>query len=179
MIYTKLVAFLVICLERSDALRMNGAAGIRMGLAVGDTFPASAAKTCGVSGKPAVVFFYGADDAPSCSKQLSGFSESAAFFKDAGVSVVGVRNSAGAKGTDADVKLVVDEEDAMRNEIGIEKDLFGLLGGRETYVLDGKGVVVSVHNNQFDPASHIEVAQEAVGSLPKSPLDELKAKLGL
>ena len=40
-----------------------------MGLAVGDKFPASAAKVCGVSGKKAVVFVYGADDAPSCSKE--------------------------------------------------------------------------------------------------------------
>lgn len=63
----------------------------------------------------------------------------------------------------------------MRNEVGIEKDgLFGIgiLGGRETYVLDGTGTVVSVHNNQFDPESHIQVALAAVDELPKSPVDE-------
>ena len=37
-----------------------------MGLAVGEKFPAP--KSWGISGKKAVVFFYGADDAPSCSK---------------------------------------------------------------------------------------------------------------
>merc|ERR1719335_1895977 len=117
-----------------------------MGLAVGEKFPPSALSTCGVSGKKAVVFFYGADDAPSCSKQISAFSDATDDFKKAGFAVVGVRNAKGVKeSTDAAVKLVVDEDDAVRNEIGIAKDLFGLLGGRETYVLDAKGEIVEVH----------------------------------
>merc|ERR1712070_918947 len=149
-----------------------------MGLAVGDKFPASAAKVCGVSGKKAVVFFYGADDAPSCSKEISAFDAALDEFKDSGVTVVGVRNGAGVKdGTSSSVKLVVDEGDELRSEIGIEKDLFGLLGGRETYVLDASGTVISVHNNQFDPESHIKVALAAVDELPKSPIDELIASI--
>merc|ERR1712070_587155 len=97
-----------------------------MGLAVGDKFPASAAKVCGVSGKKAVVFFYGADDAPSCSKELMGFDAAMSDFKSEGAAVVGVRNAAGVKGADEDyaVKCVVDDGDAMREEVGIEKDLF-------------------------------------------------------
>lgn len=131
-------------------------------------------QTCGVSGKKAVIFFYGADDAPSCSKEISAFDAALAEFKESGVSVVGVRNGAGVKeGTDASFNLIIDEDDAIRQEIGIEKDLFGLLGGRETYVLDGSGTVVGVHNNQFDPESHVRVALEAVESLPKSPIDEI------
>ena len=94
------------------------------------------------------------------------------------MAVVGVRNAAGVKeGTDASFSLVVDEDDSIREEIGIEKDLFGLLGGRETYVLDASGTVVSVHNNQFDPQSHVKVALEAVESLPKSPIDELLGQI--
>lgn len=145
---------LLACVAFASSLRVAAPAnrrtsGINMGLAVGDKFPASALKTCGISGRKACVFFYGADDAPSCSKQISAFERAAAEFKDAGIAVVGVRNPAGVKDeTSTEVKLVVDVGDAMREEIGIEKDLFGLLGGRETYVLDGSGTVVSVHNNQ-------------------------------
>ena len=135
-------------------------------------------KACGVNGKKAVVFFYGADDAPSCSKEISAFDAALDEFKDSGVTVVGVRNGAGVKdGTSSSVKLVVDEGDELRSEIGIEKDLFGLLGGRETYVLDASGTVISVHNNQFDPASHVKVALEAVETMPKSPFEELVAQL--
>merc|ERR1712146_653031 len=149
-----------------------------MGLSVGDQFPASALKTLGVSGKKAVVFFYGADDAPSCSKELSAFDAAAAEFKDSGVAGVGVRNDAGVKGRGpASIKLVVDGGDTMREACGIEKDLVGLLGGRETYVLEASGTVVSVHNNQFDPESHVKVALGAIEQLPKSPLDDLLASL--
>jgi len=146
------------------------ASKVAMGLKVGDEFPASALKKFGVAGKKAVVFFFGADDAPSCSKQIAAFSGVADDFKKAGFSVVGVRNGAGVKeGTDAAVKLVVDEDDAVRKEIGIAKDLFGLLGGRETYVLDKSGTIVEVHNNQFDPESHVKVALAAMEKIPETP----------
>ena len=126
-----------------------------------------------MSGKKAVVFFYGADDAPSYSKEISAFDAASAEFDGAGIAVVGVRNKKGAKDTDASVTLVVDEGDEIRKEIGIEPDLFGLLGGRESYVLDGLGTVISVHNAQFDPDSHVKVALVAIDEMPKSPVDEL------
>ena len=72
------------------------------------------------------------DDAPSCKKELASFDEAMDEFKSFGATVVGVRNAAGDKGADEDypsMKIVVDDGDAVRTEIGIEKDLFGLLGG--------------------------------------------------
>ena len=141
-----------------------------MGLAVGDQFPAEALKSFGVSGKKAVVFFYGADDAPSCKKELAAFDEFMDDFKTLGATVVGVRNAAGAKGADevyGSMKIVVDDGDEVREQIGIEKDLFGLLGGRETYVVGPKGVVVGVHNNQFGPETHISTALTALESMPE------------
>ena len=38
----------------------------RMSVAVGEQFPTGALSKIGVSGKPAVLYFYGADEAPSC-----------------------------------------------------------------------------------------------------------------
>ena len=38
----------------------SAAGAIRMGAAVGDKLPSSVLSTCGVSGKKAVIFFYGA-----------------------------------------------------------------------------------------------------------------------
>ena len=154
----------------SGSLRTGGQP--HMGLAVGDQFPAEALKSFGVSGKKAVVFFYGADDAPSCKKELAAFDEFMDEFKTLGATVVGVRNAAGAKGADevyGSMKIVVDDGDEVREQIGIEKDLFGLLGGRETYVVGPKGVVVGVHNNQFGPETHISTALTALESMPAAP----------
>ena len=132
--------------QRSGSVQM-GAYG------VGDKLPASALNLAGVKGKKAAIFFYGADDAPSCSKEIQGFDSALPLFKELGVSVVGVRNGAGVKLSDDPdrLKLVVDEDDAVRNELAIEKDFF-LLGGRESYVVDASG----------DPDVTVVVAAAAV-----------------
>jgi peroxiredoxin Q/BCP len=121
-----------------------------------------------LSGKTSVVYFYGADDAPSCKKENSLFDEKVAEFKAAGATVVGVRNEAGAKGADVSQSLVVDEDDAIRNKISISKDLFGLLGGRETYVLNKKGEVEFVFNNQFKPEDHVTKTLSKVQEMKES-----------
>ena len=118
--------------------------------------------------KNSVIFFYGADSAPSCSKEIEAFDASLSEFRSAGVTVVGVRNEKGATLEGKNIKLVVDEDDELRKELGIKEDLFGLLGGRETYVVDKSGKVVEVHNNQFDPKSHVTKSLAAVEELKKS-----------
>jgi len=144
---------------------------LSMGLTVGDSFPASALKKIGASGKKSVIYFYGADDAPSCKKQNSAFNNELSSFKSAGVSVIGVRNEKGVKEADGLLQnLVVDESDEIRNEIGIGKDLFGLLGGRETYVVGKDGTVGFVFNSQFKPEDHVSGALEYV----ESTIDEDK-----
>ena len=66
-----------------------------MGLDSGAQFPTEALDKFGVAGKKAVLFFYGADDAPSCSKQIKSFAENLPKFNEAGFEVVGIRNEAG------------------------------------------------------------------------------------
>ena len=152
------------------ALALSSAAALRatpsMSISVGEKFPAASLSKLGCSGQNAVVYFYGADEAPSCTKQAQGFSDSIGDF--AGVKVVGVRNDAGVKdgfeGKYAQ-SFYVDVGDEIRNEIGIPKDLF-VLGGRETYVVDKEGTVQMVFNGQLNPEKHIEAAKEAVSELP-------------
>ena len=78
-----------------------------------------------------------------------------------------MRNEAGAKLNDDPerLKLVVDEEDAVRNELEIPKDFF-FLGGRQSYVLDSTGTITCVHNSQFDTDSHVQITLEAAKELP-------------
>ncbi|GMI14781.1 hypothetical protein TrVE_jg7336 [Triparma verrucosa] len=136
-------------------------------LKVGDAFPSSALSKWGIKGKTSVVYFYGADDAPSCKKENSLFDEKWGDFSGKGVAVVGVRNEKGAKGFEGAQKLVVDEDDEIRNLIGIPKDLF-VLGGRETYVINGKGNVEMVYNDQFGPEKHVDLALAKVNELKAS-----------
>ncbi len=51
--------------------------------------------------------------------------------------------------------LLVDEGDAVRESYGIPKDLFGLLKGRQTYVIDEDGLVQLIFNSQLDAEAHV------------------------
>jgi peroxiredoxin Q/BCP len=141
-----------------------------MGLKVGDKFPAAALSKLGVKGKKAVVFFYGSDNGPSCKKHIQAFRNSNRAFRENGFVVIGVRNAAGVKGEDSDarVKLVVDEDDAIRKEVGIATDrlVMGSLPGRETFVLDSTGTIKERHRDQFDADSHVNAAVAALVGMP-------------
>jgi len=146
-------------------------APVSMGLALGETFPADAAAKLGVKGKDAVVYFYGADGSPSCTKEAVAFDAANAEFKALKFEVVGVRSDKESKGEFAQrysQRFVSDVDNSVRKQLGIKADLFGALAGRETYVIDKSGTVKLVFNSQFKPEEHVakalEVAQLAASA---------------
>ncbi|KAL5783609.1 hypothetical protein ACOSP7_008638 [Xanthoceras sorbifolium] len=122
-------------------------------------------------GKPVVVYFYPADETPGCTKQACAFRDSYEKFKKAGAEVVGISgddsssHKAFAKKYRLPFTLLSDEGNKVRKEWGVPSDLFGTLPGRETYVLDKKGVVQLVYNNQFQPEKHIDETLKLLQSL--------------
>ena len=75
------------------------------------------------------------------------------------------------------LSFVVDENDAVRKQIDIKADMFGFLGGRETYVVDADGKVVAVHNAQLDVDSHVQVHLAAASDVLKEVNDRLELEL--
>ncbi|XP_003564150.1 peroxiredoxin Q, chloroplastic isoform X2 [Brachypodium distachyon] len=112
-------------------------------------------------GKPVVLYFYPADETPGCTKQACAFRDSYEKYKKAGAEVIGISgddaasHKAFAKKYKLPFTLLSDEGNKVRKEWGVPSDLFGTLPGRQTYVLDKKGVVQYVYNNQFQPEKHI------------------------
>ncbi|KAF0903818.1 hypothetical protein E2562_029922 [Oryza meyeriana var. granulata] len=113
-------------------------------------------------GKPVVVYFYPADETPGCTKQACAFRDSYEKFKKAGAEVIGISGDDSASHKEFKKKyklpftLLSDEGNKVRKEWGVPADLFGTLPGRQTYVLDQKGVVQYIYNNQFQPEKHID-----------------------
>ncbi|KAG8376264.1 hypothetical protein BUALT_Bualt09G0045100 [Buddleja alternifolia] len=113
-------------------------------------------------GKPVVVYFYPADESPGCTKQACAFRDSYEKFKKAGAQVVGISaddsdsHKAFAQKYRLPYTLLSDEGNKVRKEWGIPSDLFGVLAGRQTYVLDRNGVCQLIYNNQFQPEKHID-----------------------
>ncbi|KAL4303846.1 hypothetical protein GQ457_10G017350 [Hibiscus cannabinus] len=122
-------------------------------------------------GKPVVVYFYPADESPSCTKQACAFRDSYEKFKKAGAEVIGISvdNTASHKSFAQKYRLpftlLSDEDNKVRKEWGVPADLFGVLPGRQTYVLDKKGVVQLIYNNQFQPEKHIDETLKILQSL--------------
>ncbi|KAK8471049.1 hypothetical protein PHAVU_003G128266 [Phaseolus vulgaris] len=122
-------------------------------------------------GKPVVVYFYPADETPGCTKQACAFRDSYEKFKKAGAVVVGISgddassHKAFASKYKLPFTLLSDEGNKVRKEWGVPGDFFGSLPGRETYVIDKKGVVQLVYNNQFQPEKHIDETLKILQSL--------------
>ncbi|XP_059633248.1 peroxiredoxin Q, chloroplastic [Cornus florida] len=122
-------------------------------------------------GKPVVVYFYPADETPGCTKQACAFRDSYEKFKKAGAEVVGISgddpssHKAFAKKYRLPYTLLSDEGNKVRKDWGVPSDLFGTLPGRQTYVIDKKGVVQLIYNNQFQPEKHIDETLKILQSI--------------
>ena len=109
-----------------------------------------------------VLFFYPADATPGCTKEVCAFRDSYIDFVEAGAVVLGVSSdsqeshAAFARANDLPFSLLVDEGDAARTAYGVAPDLFGLIKGRQTFVIDTDGDVVLSFNSQFGPEDHVK-----------------------
>ncbi|GBG80613.1 hypothetical protein CBR_g31073 [Chara braunii] len=108
---------------------------------------------------------------PEANGQAEEMNRVACAFRDAyqdlrraGAVVIGVSSDSPeshkefAKKYDLPYVLLSDEGGEARKEWGVPGDLFGILPGRQTYVIDKKGIVQMVFNNQFQPEKHVDEA---------------------
>jgi thioredoxin-dependent peroxiredoxin len=118
-------------------------------------------------GRWVVVYFYPADDTPGCTAESCSFRDSHEDFVDAGAVVVGISGDsveshrAFAAKHRLPFTLLADTEGEVRRSFGVSKS-FGLLPGRETYVIDPEGIVRKVFSSQFRPTRHIDEALAAI-----------------
>lgn len=118
-------------------------------------------------GKAKVIFFYPKDDSPGCTREAKAFNDAYAEMRKF-ADVYGISSddtdshSAFCSSLDLKYTLLSDEDGAVRKQFGVANDLFGLLPGRETYVIGKDGKVKAVFNNQFSPEKHVDVALKAL-----------------
>jgi peroxiredoxin Q/BCP len=61
--------------------------------------------------------------------------------------------------------LLADTAKELRNAFGVPGNLFGLIPGRVTYIIDLQGKIRGVYNSQTNPLGHIEQALVLVKKL--------------
>lgn len=118
-----------------------------------------------------VLYFYPKDETPGCVKEACTFRDQYERFVELGAEVIGVSADSTAshqrfaERRGLPFQLLSDPDNRVRNLYGVESGLFGLLPGRETFVIDKEGIIRFHFRSQFQIDAHIEEALKVVKSL--------------
>ena len=116
-----------------------------------------------------VLFFYPKDDTPGCTKEACEFRDRYADFVAEGCAVFGISsdsvdNHVGfIQKHSLPYSLLADKQKTVRKLFGVPGNLFGLIPGRVTYIIDENGIVIGIFNSQLDPIGHIDAAIKLLG----------------
>jgi len=114
--------------------------------------------------KNLVIYFYPKDDTPGCTKEACSFRDQFAVFNDADAMVIGISAQSVeshlqfAKKHRLNFTLLSDEKNVVRKLFGVPSNLFGLLPGRVTYIVNKDGKVVYLFNSQMQAEKHVDEA---------------------
>lgn len=148
------------------------------GIKVGDMLPHFGAKDQNgnnfyiqsVLGKVLVIYFYPKDDTPGCTKQACFLRDQYEEFKAIGAEVIGISGDSVpahkkfASKYDLPFILLSDGDKSLRKLFGVKSNVFGLLPGRVTYIVDKQGVVQMVFED-INATNHLEKTVSKVKSL--------------
>ena len=117
-----------------------------------------------VGKKNLVIYFYPKDDTPGCTKEACSFRDQFAVFADADAMIIGISaqsvesHLAFARKHRLNYLLLSDTGNQVRKLFGVPGNLFGLIPGRVTYIVDKKGEVIYIFNSQMDAEKHVDEA---------------------
>jgi len=118
-----------------------------------------------------VIYFYPKDETAGCTAEACSFRDSYEDFTSMGCEVIGISSDSisaheqFASRHRLNFTLLADTKKEVRKLFGVPSNLFGLVAGRVTYVIDKKGIVNSIHNSQTNPTGHIDAAKQAIKTL--------------
>lgn len=114
--------------------------------------------------KNLVVYFYPEDDSPGCTKEACYFRDEYDVFNNADALIIGISGQSVeshkkfAEKYHLKFTLLSDEGNEVRKLFGVPVNLFGLLPGRVTYIIDKSGKVVYIFNSQTNARKHVDEA---------------------
>ncbi|MDB3904946.1 peroxiredoxin [Crocinitomicaceae bacterium] len=118
--------------------------------------------------KKTVIFFYPKDFTPGCTKEVCEFRDQYEGFKELDCEVIGISSDSSKSHLafynkyNLNYHLLSDPKNAIRKLFGVPKNLFGLMPGRVTYVIDKDGTVIGIHNSLTNSTSHIAFALDCI-----------------
>lgn len=119
---------------------------------------------------PLVIYFYPKNFTPGCTAQACSFRDQYADFKDAGAVVFGISTDSISshkrfgKKHNLPFDTLADVDGDVRNLYGVKSSLFGLLQGRETFIIDREGII-QMRFNSVQAIRHIPKALRKIQEL--------------
>ncbi len=114
--------------------------------------------------KNLVIYFYPKDDSPGCTKEACSFRDQFDVFTQADAVIIGISGQSVQSHLEFAQKyrlnytLLSDESNKVRKLFGVPTNLFGLLPGRVTYIVNKEGKVAFIFNSQINAEKHIDEA---------------------
>jgi len=118
--------------------------------------------------KNLVIYFYPKDDSPGCTKEACTFRDQYEVFQEADAEIIGISSDdveshrRFAEKYRLTYTLLSDEDGKVRKLFRVPSDLFGILPGRVTCVINKQGIVVHTFDSQLQAEKHIEEALAAL-----------------
>lgn len=122
---------------------------------------------------PVVVYFYPKNETPGCTAEACGFRDSYEDFVAEGAEVIGISadsqksHAAFASNRQLPFQLCSDRDHQVSKQYGVKGGMFGLMPGRETFVIDRNGTIRHRFSSQMQIDRHISEALEVVKELNK------------
>ena len=114
--------------------------------------------------KNLVIYFYPKDDSPGCTKEACSFRDQFEVFAEADALIIGISAQSVKSHLEFAEKhrlnytLLSDTGNKVRKLFGVPGNLFGLIPGRVTYVINKEGKVAYMFNSQFQADKHVDEA---------------------
>lgn len=127
-----------------------------------------------IGNKYVVIYFYPKDNTPVCTKQACHFRDNMSTLKELssdnivvyGVSIDSVEDHKQFKEAYAlPFSLLSDPDQTAAKAFGVTGNLFGLVRGRKTFLIDKEGKVALVYESQLFAKKHIEEVMETIKKL--------------
>ena len=121
--------------------------------------------------KNIIIYFYPKDNTPGCTKEACSFRDAMQDLNNLNCEVFGISadsvssHKAFAERFRLTFNLLSDENNSVRKQFKVPANLFGLIPGRVTYIINQEGKVIHIINSQTNPEKHINETIEVVKGL--------------
>lgn len=125
-----------------------------------------------IGAKPVVLYFYPKNFTPGCTKEACQFRDQYEAFKELGAEVIAVSSDSPKShqkfksAYQLPFIFIADEQKELRRKFGIKNNAFGLLPGRETFVIDKNGIL-QMRFNSINATRHMPKALQKLKYLSK------------